>query len=826
MTDAAPDFQPLAADEVAKAEAASTSAAQSRKKPNPIVPVPANALPMQYWHREHGEQSVAWEYHDAKGETVGFICRWNYTNSKGEPDKDIRPITFCDLGDGRTGWAAKGFPEPRPLYQLPQILARPDARVLVVEGEKAADAAARLFSDLVVTTPPHGALSPHKADWTPLKGRHVAVWPDNDEAGTKYAEGVTRLCTDSGAASVAIVPVPRDFPPKWDLADEPPEGWAVERLRELLDSASSLQTKEPVRSTPGWPYCLRADGVWRRVEREDRQSGEVTIDWVKFCSHLDVAAETRDSDGQNWGRLVVVTDRDATRHEWAMPMEMLAGSGEEYRRRLLSMGLELSPGRKPREWLHEYLCTAQPQEKARCVPRIGWHGQAFVLPDETLGDTRGERVLLQSVGVLDHAFRTSGTLEEWKSGVAHYAVGNSRLAFGLSAAFAAPLLHVAGAESGGIHLRGPSSIGKTTKLHVAGSVWGGGGLTGYIRQWRATDNGLEAVAQAHCDALLCLDELSQVDPRAAGNTAYMLANGMGKSRAGRGGEGRPPAEWRVLFLSSGEIGLAAKVAEDGRGRKLTAGQEVRVIDIPADAGAGLGLFETLHEFKDADAFARHLKSASSKFYGLPARVFIERVAANLDDAQRGLKGFCAEFLDEHCPPGADGQVSRVAQRFGLVAAAGELAVALGVLPWDAGEATRGAGTCFKAWLDARGGAEPAEITAAITQVRQFIERHGESRFSPWDMGSVESSRATVNRAGFRKPVNDGSFEYYILPQVWGSEVCQGLDPKTVARALADRGMLKPRSGGKPQYSAKLPGFGRSVSCYLLTPALFEEAGDA
>ena len=76
----------------------------------------------------------------------------------------------------------------------------------------------------------------------------------------------------------------------------------------------------------------------------------------------------------------------------------------------------------------------------------------------------------------------------------------------------------------------------------------------------------------------------------------MLANGAGKSRAGRAGEGRKPAEWRVLFLSTGEIGIADKVAEDGR-KKVTAGQEVRVIDVPADAGAGFGLFEDLHSFE-------------------------------------------------------------------------------------------------------------------------------------------------------------------------------------------------------------------------------------
>jgi uncharacterized protein (DUF927 family) len=148
-------------------------------------------------------------------------------------------------------------------------------------------------------------------------------------------------------------------------------------------------------------------------------------------------------------------------------------------------------------------------------------------------------------------------------------------------------------------------------------------------------------------------------------------------------------------------------------------------------------------------------------------------------------------------------------------------VALEVLPWDAGEATRAAGTCFRAWLDSRGGVEPAEVKAAIAQVRQFIELHGESRFTRWDTDAGDSDGKTINRAGFRKPANDGAEEFYVLREVWSSEVCKGYDATFVARTLAGKGMLKPRSDGKFQYSAKLPGFGGSVSCYLLTPALFE-----
>ncbi len=208
----------------------------------------------------------------------------------------------------------------------------------------------------------------------------------------------------------------------------------------------------------------------------------------------------------------------------------------------------------------------------------------------------GEHYILQHTGAIDHAYRQRGTVESWQEHVARYAIGNSRLGLALSTAFAAPLLYPTGSESGGFHFRGGSSTGKTTALHVAGSAWGGGGIRGFIRTWRATSNGLEGVAALHCDALLCLDEIGQVDGRDAGQIAYMLANGQGKTRAGRSGETRPAAEWRLLFLSSGEISLADKIAEDGRGRRIAAGQEVRIVDIAADAGAGLGIFENLHGF--------------------------------------------------------------------------------------------------------------------------------------------------------------------------------------------------------------------------------------
>lgn len=200
-------------------------------------------------------------------------------------------------------------------------------------------------------------------------------------------------------------------------------------------------------------------------------------------------------------------------------------------------------------------------------------------------------------------------------------------------------------------------------------------MGGYCRSWRATSNGLEAAGLTHCDTLLCLDEMGQVDGHEAGNIAYMLANGQGKSRSRRNGSGRPPAQWRLLFLSTGELSLADKMNEAGR--KARAGQEVRLVSVPADPGVGLGLFEHLYNFESAQAFADHLRQVASNFYGTPIRAYLDLITTDREELGATVNKATKDFVEEFCPPQADGQVSRVAARFGLVAAAGELAGGMG-----------------------------------------------------------------------------------------------------------------------------------------------------
>jgi putative DNA primase/helicase len=428
-----------------------------------------------------------------------------------------------------------------------------------------------------------------------------------------------------------------------------------------------------------------------------------------------------------------------------------------------------------------------------------------VLPEQVIG--AGDVILAQSVS---HAYQQQGSLEQWQSAIASMAVGNTRLIFAISMALTPPLLSPCGWESGGFHLRHQSSTGKTTTLRVAASAFGG---PPNIRSWRATSNGLEGVAAAHCDSLLVLDELSQVSPREAGQIAYMLANGSGKTRANREGGARAIAQWRLLFLSSGEIALAEKVAEDGRGR-ATAGQQIRIVDVPSNLEHGL--FENLHGHDSGQAFADHMTAVSSQYYGTAAPVFIEKLLTEPDKGKSLADSICLKFLESI--PDAHGQVARVAHRFAIVAAAGELGIRHNILPWPAYTAINGVHACFKSWFEAWGGPGAIELRSGIDQVRAFFELHGESRFEPF-YGSAD--RPVHNRAGFRKTAEDAC-EWFVLPKVWREEVCRGFDMVNLNRELIRLKILIPGDGNKASSPHKIAALGSVVKrLYHITDAVIE-----
>ena len=380
-----------------------------------------------------------------------------------------------------------------------------------------------------------------------------------------------------------------------------------------------------------------------------------------------------------------------------MPLELLQGDGSDVRRELARLGLSIAPSRAARDLLASFLQVWPVEERARCVDRLGWHGPVFTTPTETIGNA-GEIVVFQNAHAIEPAFSVAGTADEWREHVARLAAGNSRLVFALSAAFAGALINVSGEESGGFHLRGASSTGKSTALKAAASVWGEPST--YVRLWRATANGLEGLAALHNDGLLILDELSQIDPREAGEAAYLLANGQGKARAARNGTARAAQRWQLLFLSAGEESLSALMARVGK--KTNAGQEIRLADVEADAGAGSGAFEVLHEHESPAAFALAIKDAATRYYGAVGLQWLTCVVSDRTKLADEHRRPHRQFVAEAAPKDASGQALRVARRFALVAVAGELATHYGLTGWDVHEAERAAKACFVAWMESFG----------------------------------------------------------------------------------------------------------------------------
>ncbi|WP_232823540.1 DUF927 domain-containing protein [Dyella sp. C9] len=516
-------------------------------------------------------------------------------------------------------------------------------------------------------------------------------------------------------------------------------------------------------------------------------------EWI--CEPLLVQANTRNNVGSDWGRLLVFSDRDGREHRWAMPMSMLASDGAELRSELLRLGLTIDPDTRRRQHLNRYIQKIEAAETALCVARTGWHGNAFVLPDKTY-NAGPEPVIYQATSLEGIALASAGTLDDWRSHVAKPCAGNSRLVLAISAGFAGPCLGLLGVEGGGLHLRGGSSVGKTTALQVAASLFG---KPEFVRTWRQTDNALEGVAPLHSDLLLILDEIGQLDPRKAGEVAYMLGNGQGKGRANRRGDARAAARWRLLFLSSGEVSLSDLIAQAGG--TVRAGQEVRVIDIPADAGKGLGLLERVPGGTAPGVFADKLKMAAATHYGHALPAFLEKLPQDTHAAREQLLSIRDDIAHQLVGDIADGQVRRVAQRFGLIAAAGTLATQFGLTGWAREEAEKATRICFDAWLAARGTKGNAEPIAMLRQVKAFLDTHGESRFTPWYVD--EKTPRTINKAGFRRDADEGP-EYFVEVEAFRREVTKGFDYKAVASTLAEHGALRLGGDGRLERKVLLP----------------------
>ncbi len=242
---------------------------QKRSPWAPIMPVPDNVPEPPKAHVKRGRPEQVWRYRDANGATLGYVYRFRTSDG----GKEVLPLTWCRNVDGELSWRWMAFPEPRPLYGLDDLAARPEAPVLLVEGEKCRDAAAAQLPGRVVVSWPGGGKAVSKVDFAPLFGRDVICWadcdakrvpltkaereslgsaeaiaqaqaekplsPEADQPGTKTMTQIASILHANGAhVHLVTIPAPGDKPDGWDVADAIAEGMTGEALEKyILDNA-------------------------------------------------------------------------------------------------------------------------------------------------------------------------------------------------------------------------------------------------------------------------------------------------------------------------------------------------------------------------------------------------------------------------------------------------------------------------------------------------------------------------------------------------------------------------------------------------------------
>ncbi|RMO71366.1 DUF927 domain-containing protein [Pseudomonas syringae group genomosp. 3] len=602
---------------------------------------------------------------------------------------------------------------------------------------------------------------------------------------------------------------------------------AVRREREICDELAGFDVERGQRITPDRPCWavheqwvinekgrrLRPGVYWHGFKRggadeeeneDDASDRPITDEWIS--TPVTVVARTTNSDDGSEGRLLRLATEGGIK-EWIIAMEVFGGSGEDARRALFGMGVIIAL--KKRGTFMEYLLDQRPDEMFATTSRPGWHESgAFVLPGRTLGSAK---VRYQASNKAQVLFSRRGELDGWKSEVAAKCEGNPVLTLAIGCALAGPLLSLVGVLGGGVHLVGDSSSGKSLAQLIGSSVWGDPGI--FAASWDMTKGGLEIEASSRNDTMLPLDEIKRADPKRVQEMAYSLANGQGKGTMTRDREARGKLSWRLLALSSGERSLSEHAAISGNAAH--AGAELRMVDVNAGTRTHRA-FDELHGLEGAD-FHRLLTVAVGAHHGHIGPAFVEHLLAS-DDRPGLLEDFArtrAQFIEDNA------QAGRVADRFAVIALAGEMAIAYGLLPWAPGSALADCQLLYGEWLNqvGSGNAEDRQILAGILD---FIDKHGTSRFS--DVNDQVPDTKVFNRAGYWE-LSMGK-RLYLFNKSAIVEAAHGHGLSRVIKALEAGGMLARRDTDRESRKTKkyrIPG-GGSARLYVIDPEVMDGEG--
>ncbi|MBL8247994.1 MAG: DUF927 domain-containing protein, partial [Candidatus Competibacter sp.] len=472
---------------------------------------------------------------------------------------------------------------------------------------------------------------------------------------------------------------------------------------------------------------ITAPGLWYVPVVQVKSGNEIQSrhgDPVWISIPFDLLATTDDGQGHGHGVAIRFAGVHGHVHTWTLPRALLVMEGREIFQMLYGMGFHMSLSEKSFYRLREYLNRARSEiadmPKALSVSRTGWApGARFVLPDRVFG-SNGVDLFYQSDDPSPSPYTVHGTFDGWREQVAMKVAPYDLPVFSLSCAFAAPLLKPLRIESGGFHVEGNTSTGKTSAQRWALSVWGSD--EDLLVSWNSTRVGSELLTAAYSDTLLVFDEIGQArDARLVGQLVYDLCNGTGKTRGNARLTHRANLRWRTLLLSSGEKSLAQMLASVGAPPPV-AGQETRMAHIHVDAGDGCGILTGLTDPTTRKALLAEISAAAKTHYGHAARKFLNRLTTDQglkpDEDAALVKRTAAMLVGAE----STNEIDRVALRFALVGFAGELATRWGITGWPQGRALEAAIVLFKRWRSGWGSANRDE-TLFLIRLDEWLSEH-------------------------------------------------------------------------------------------------------
>ena len=454
----------------------------------------------------------------------------------------------------------------------------------------------------------------------------------------------------------------------------------------------------------GSEVCVVAGG---HVTPEAMSHLEGSVEWSVHHSH-------KDFDGKS--------------HKTTHSVADLHTSSKLVVRKFLSHGLKLMPGMT--KLFIFFLLSHLPAKRFLRVLRSGWleNSWVYVQPSWIAGDA-GEPVHLELEKNCPtiNSMTSAGTLREWQVNVAALLRDNPLAMFCVVFAFLGPLLKILGIESGGVHLVGGSSVGKTTGLQCASSTYGRGSSpasdsgNSYVQTWNQTSNALEGLAAGHTDALTALDEVGLSPSNDLGSDLYLLAGGRGKGAMNSHRRLVIISTWRGSILSTGEVGMLEAIEK--KGGRAKAGMLVRLIDIPVT-----NMFPNPPDDMTSGEFSNLVKSNCSTYFGTAGRVFVKFLVKQLQDDPDAvitdLRGTLDQFTREMIPADASPIQERAVRRFAAIRVAGHAAVEAGVLPYTIDEVDACVAEVMATWLTFM--PSVTDVQRSLVILQDFLVRNGSS----------------------------------------------------------------------------------------------------